>query len=573
MKVLKTKRCPLVEASINRVLKYTQTVPSFNYSSFDPLSHTVSFFLLGEDQGGLGAFFYEMVTRSLSGRVSFFFHAKIEGNQLVAQLEMTFQNQEEWESLKGHLEMLRHELLLGIRSPYHARRILELKGMTTEEKRMRIQERIVKTIQRFPIHFDYDFFSFMQHYFLKVHQESLRFHQVQQISENLARLYQIRRRLIQKIEEEGEKRSLFLKARKRKLHLPFGVKDVLGISVGLNFLREREVFSEKHLIKAIQVLIPDVKYFKETIYLYEDSEYPLLLLYIEIDSDEQKLIERELPFLLQGRVEHLQHPLFMPPNEEEVMRHVITLTGQLKFSRDLPQVVLSFYEQTDKKLYFTIILVRILLPNAPLVSEWIQKLSQLNPHIERIKKVGMVRRKYFKEALVLKVELSIGDFLRDNQSVDLYKARLFVLNELQKVVGEVRDYNGGMLSKQNEVLVALNQLLGKNAQKNQFLVDQFFHSLFPVEKRSLTSPEQLKIFFDLFLEVLYDRKPFSTLSKDAFYLVVETMDKQGLERLEQISFSSKPVILRLTHDERFFVGVITEASDSLKRKIFSIFCI
>ena len=153
----------------------------------------------------------------------------------------------------------------------------------------------------------------MQHYFLKAHQESLRFHPVQQISENLARLYQIRRRLIQKIEEKAEKRFLFLKVRKRKLHLPFGAKDVLGISVGLNFLREHEVFSEKHLIKAIRVLIPDVEYFEETIYLYEDGEYPLLLLYMEIDSGKQKLLEKELPLLLKGRVEHLQHPFLCLP--------------------------------------------------------------------------------------------------------------------------------------------------------------------------------------------------------------------------------------------------------------------
>ena len=89
----------------------------------------------------------------------------------------------------------------------------------------------------------------------------------------------------------------------------------------------------------------------------------------------------------------------MPPNEEEVMRHVITLTGQLKFSRDLPQVILSFYEQTDKKLYFTVILVRILLPTAPLVTEWVQKLNHLSPRIERVKKVGMLRKNISRKQL------------------------------------------------------------------------------------------------------------------------------------------------------------------------------
>ena len=373
-----------------------------------------------------------MVTRSLPGKVTLFFQAKTDRGFLVAELEMTFCTHEEWESLKGQVDILRHEMLIGVESPYHAKRILECKGMSVEAKRLYIQEHVTKIIQRFPEKFDYDFFSLVQHYFVRVHQENLRFHEVRQISENLARLYQLRRILIQKIEENTERRHLFVKVRKRRLHLPFGSKQVLGISVALNFLREHEVFTEKHLVKALRTLIPGVEYFRETVYLYEDNEHPLILLYLEIDSDKQQLLKKELPLALKGRIEHLQRPLFMPRNEEEVIRHVVTLGGQLKFLRDLPQVILSFYEQTDTKLYFTVILARVLLPESPGADELIEKLLHLHPHVERIKKIGMLRKKYFKEALVFKVELPLTRFLRDDQSVDLYKARLYVLEELQK---------------------------------------------------------------------------------------------------------------------------------------------
>lgn len=560
---LETSHRPEVQAAVRRILEQTQApFPSITHSNYNSIENTVSFFLLCQDQVGLGAFFYEMVTRSLPGKPTLFFFSEVDETYVGAELEMRFQNRESWERVKGHVEILKHELLVGLRSPYHANRILELKGMTLEEKRIRVQERVAKTLQRFPEKFDYDFFSLVQHYFIRSHQESLRFHEVRQISENLAGLYQLKRKLIQKIEENAERRHLFVKVRKRWLHHPFGSRQVLGVSVGLNFLREHEVFSEKHLLKAIQALIPGAEHFEESVYEYEDGEYPLLLLYMEIDSSEQALLKRELPMVLKGHIEHLQRPLFMPRNEEEVMRHVVTLGGQLKFSRDLPQVILSFHGQTDQKLYFTVILARVLLPHLESAEELLEKLGDLHPQIERVKKIGMLRKKYFKEALVFKVELQLTDFLRDDQSVDLYKARLFVLKELEKVVGEVRDYNGGMISKQNEVLSALHELLGGDAQRYRLLLDNFFHALYPVEKRSLVPPQSLKNLFSILLQVLHKKRNFLTAEEDVLYLVMEVGEREKfLEFVEQMKFSSRPVQLQLEHDERFFFGLILEKNE------------
>ena len=129
-------------------------------------------------------------------------------------------------------------------------------------------------------------------------------------------------------------------------------------------------------------------------------------------------------------------------------------------------------------------------------------------------------------------------------------------------MGEVRDYNGGMISKQNEVLSALHELLGAEAQRHGLLLDNFFHALYPVEKRSLVPPQDLKTFFTLLLEVLNKRRKFLTLRQDAFYLVMEVADKEKLlEFVEQMKFSSRPVQLQLMHDERFFYGLILEKDE------------
>lgn len=562
---------PEVRVAINRILQKTsakkgEALPLINVSTFDYKRLTLSFFLVSQDQPGLGSFFFEMITRSIPGRVSLFFLSSDEGDLLMAELEVTFDHLEQWESIRGSIEVIRQELLVGMRSPYHANRILELKGMSVEKKRIRVQERVAKTIHRFPNRFDYDFFSLVQHYFIRAHQESFRFHEARQISENLSGLYLLRKKLVSSVERQPDRRHLFVKLRKRRLHLPLGTKEVLGVFVGLNFLKEHEVFSKKHLLRAIQSLIPNVKHFEESAYLYRDSELPLLLVYMEIDSTQKQLLQKELPFVLKGRVEHLQRPLFMPQNEEEVMRHIITLGGQLNFFRDLPQVIISFHEQTDTKLYFTVILARVLLPFLQKPAELLGKFSHLCPNLERLKTIGKIRKKYFKEALVFKVELSLIEFLRDDQSVALYAARSYVLGELEKVVGEVRDYNGGMISKQNEVRSALHELLGVSATRHRLLLDNFFYALFPVEKRSLIEPYKLKTLFSLLLEVFEGKKMFLTSQeKDVFYLLIETQQRETLlQFVRQMEFSSRPVSLELFHDDRFFFGLILEEKEAEK---------
>jgi hypothetical protein len=119
-----------------------------------------------------------------------------------------------------------------------------------------------------------------------------------------------------------------------------------------------------------------------------------------------------------------------------------------------------------------------------------------------VKKVGMVRNRYPKEATVFRVKLSNALFLRSDHSVDLYKARIQVVLELQRVVGEVRDYNGGMISRQLEVLKALKESLGDVGKRYEIIVENFFHSLFPIELRGALNPQPLKSLFLLLLELI-----------------------------------------------------------------------
>jgi hypothetical protein len=89
----------------------------------------------------------------------------------------------------------------------------------------------------------------------------------------------------------------------------------------------------------------------------------------------------------------------MPRNEEEVIRMSFRYSGQLRFVKDLPQVILIFDEQKEGDLYFTVLLVRILYPNSVSIQTLFSKEDSLMTYIpDRVKRVGMLRKRYPKEA-------------------------------------------------------------------------------------------------------------------------------------------------------------------------------
>ena len=137
--------------------------------------------------------------------------------------------------------------------------------------------------------------------------------------------------------------------------------------------------------------------------------------------------------------------LFMPRNEEEVMKNVIRLSQELKYIRDLPQVFISFDEQTDSQLVFTVVLLRVLLGRENSIAELFKQNSTMCHFIEdRVKLVGFIRGKYPKESTVFRVKLYKESFMRRDHTVDLLGARQFVVKMLEEIVGEFRDYNGGI---------------------------------------------------------------------------------------------------------------------------------
>ena len=459
--------------------------------------------------------------------------------------------------LQIYLERLIYELEWGVRSPYHATRILEMKALSMDEKRELIQDHILRVIRRFPKVFDYDLFSEMQQFFLSTSDQYYRSRSVREVGQTVMAFYLMRKKVAQRTEKDPERRHVVVKVMRRTLSFPIQEKEALEITIGMNTLKDHEVFKKSHLLKAVQNILPEAEVVSGSDYKDREGEH-LLTLEVEKEggftSEEIRDLKRWLPRTLRGKVEHLQRSLFMPRNEEEILRHTITLGKELRFARDAPQVILSFEKQNESSLIFTVILARILLPKAPPTEE-ILLASTLRPKIDRIKQLGVLRKRYPKEAVVSKVELPILPFLREDHSVDLYKARESILKELKKVFGEIRDFNGGMISRQNETFTTLEMLLGETAKTHQLLLENFFHTLSPIEKRSFIEPKLLKILFELLIE---------KISSSETYLAKQEAEHQflvgELSSLENIIECSLPLIaFELEYEERVYKGFVTKS--------------
>lgn len=498
---------------------FDKTLPLVSWSSLE--EGNFSCFLLSRHRPNAFKFLFEMISRWLvPGKrldvvlffAADFYFTHFKANEYtVCEINMHISCKEDLELVWQNLSVIETELRLGVASVYHAQRILDIKGLSFDEKTRVVQEQIMALIHSRPRDFDHELLTEMQHFLVVCRNSFKLIRESRHICRMICVNYLFRRALRESVREMPEKRHLYIKCLRTRLHLPFGLKKVLGVLVGINFLKSNELLEERHLLKAIKTYVSNINVVEDSFFTNTSRTDTIHTMYLEVSKtdgsdfslDEIKLLRKELPNDLKNRIEHLMHPIFMPYNEEEVMRNILTLGNQLKYLRDIPQVVISFDEQSDKHIFFIVILLRVLKPNAMSIHEMFEKSNSPLLYIpDRVKIVGCLRKKYAKEATVFKVRLEMASFLRGDHSLDLYRARQAVVAELSIVVGEVRDYNGGMISKQHELFCNLKDCLADVAKQNEFLLENFFYSLTPVVMRTILELEPLKSLFLMLLDAL-----------------------------------------------------------------------
>lgn len=503
-----------------------ESIPLLKWKQWSPGSLNLSLFLFCLYRPGVSKFFYDMICHwllpgkhlniALNFSTNFQFSTEDSGLYTISEIVVSFDLQSEIEMAERNLVFIEKEILLGAASFFHASRILEMKGLSLYDKTALIQERISLLLRKKSSYVDYDIFALMQQFLVSSKDEFKSMRDVAHMSRLISIFYFFHKSLLHLRELAPFKRHLLLKIKKIQLHYPLVIKQAVGFFIGLNFLKENEILERRHLIAAIHHIMPELELVEDSYFVQENKEDKTPLFYLEMEKkDGSDFSSKEIQKLrlllsdeIKRRIEQLVQPLFMPRNEEEVMRNILTLSRELKFLKDIPQMIITFDEQLEHELSFTVVIVRILRPDdLPLKDLF----SKIKPIFDRVKVVGMLRKKYPKEASVFRIKIPNDKFIRDDHSLDLYQARLSVAAEIQKMIGSVRDYNGGMISKQNENFILLKKNMGALATKHALLLQNFFYSISPVEQSATLDPQILKHLFLLLIGAIERKKPSSSI--------------------------------------------------------------
>ncbi|MEZ5314709.1 MAG: peptide ABC transporter substrate-binding protein [Chlamydiales bacterium] len=424
----------------------------------------------------------------------------------------------------------------------YTKSMLKMKNFLFDEDITYIHDLVTKLISHYPKHFSNDIFRDIQHFMSHFHQEFRKIRQLHHLCRIICTHYLFQKSLEKEMKLFPHNRHVYLRLMQTYLRYPFGLKKVLGLAICLNSLQNYEFFELRHIIRAIQRIIPNIRALQNTYYSHKNEENRLLTFYLEIEKSNRKnfnledikKLKKELPSELKNSIEYLSPSLFIPRNEEELIRNIVNLSQELRFVRDIPQAIISFQEQNNHILTFNIILLRVLDKNSCDLHSLVHLLPENVLFIsERTANVGYLRKKYIKEANIFSVKIDSQLFLRKNHSVDLLKARQYVVQAVEKMIGPFRDYNGGFLIKQNEQLEAITLAIGPAAKQNALLLENFFYSLSPSVLQTYIDPQKGKILFLLLLTTLQTPIPHQArylkkthIEHDSLAIVVKSTDPE-----------------------------------------------
>lgn len=288
------------------------------------------------------------------------------------------------------------------------------------------------------------------------------------------------------------------------LIFPFSSKPVLGCLIGFNVLDRCEIFDEENIIVALQKHFPEVQLVKESYYLHTSQYENLKIFYFEVEKKngtvfslaEQRILKTNIEEKIKNSIQQLSPSVFMNLNVEEVYKNLLILSQEIQSIHDLPQVHITLDQHTGKEIIFNVVLVQVSPFHRFALKERLFGCSVISERMVPVRNLEDRPIDAYVLRLCLPRNLSL---LRSDGSLDFYAARQKIVAILNAAVGEFRDYNGGLLVKQQELLFSFKKSLVEGSYETE-LVETFFYALVPIEKQALLSAEALSNLFVYFSE-------------------------------------------------------------------------
>lgn len=332
-----------------------------------------------------------------------------------------------------------------------------------------------------------------------------------------------------------------------------------GLAIVIYPTQEHEIFGESQIMEGVRTLIPGVKKVSHSYFSYFNGK--VRFFYLEINKirggnfsgDEKENICLQLPLHLNQRIEDFSPSLLIPCNMEELIKNIRHLKKEIRNFQDIPQVMLSFSEYSKKVIKFLVIIARVVNDNTPSIQALAKQLPEMvRFSVENILSLDKLHKKNRKEIAVLTVEVSSSIFLRLNNTVNLRAARNYVFKILENLLGPCRDYNGGLLSKEDEQLSAVKDMLKKRNPSIIALFEDLFYGIRPILLRALITPktglEIASLLSEMMKSPLTEQEQYGLKyhsSEEADIAIIKTKEKWGAsfsqhicEHSSQVGYSS-----------------------------------
>lgn len=449
-----------------------------------------------------------------------------------------------------------------------------------QAKLVLIQDRIAKFKSRFNSIIDGQIFEETRSFLALANAQFIEQRSVSLLTRIVISQYVIRKTFLNNVAHMPDSRYLVCRLLPSQLSSPFSSKKVLGIFIGLNFLHKYDVFTEEHVLRALQRLNLSIQPVPKSSYSLQRHGEPLKFLYLEVEKTDQKALSFEEYQRLRGEfndilkrsVERLQPSIFKVVNEEEIIKDVLLLGREIHSCSDLCQVIINFNEQTDSDVCFQVVTVYVGKKDVPSMLchtssrsvVYVPKWTQLVRHLKK--------QPIHAHVFTLKM-VKTSDLLRSDGSLNYYAARQCISTWLEGALGKFRDFNGGMILKQGEVLAQLKLLF--NTQPEE-LLESFFYALTPIEVQATISLGDLTTLFNLFLEGKNHRLEssqdyFAKFHRDnsKTFCLFQAKDSSLIEQIPATQTDPKIVVThQMVADDRHCLGYVYESQEEAEHTAF-----
>ncbi len=349
----------------------------------------------------------------------------------------------------------------------------------------------------------------------------------------------------------------------------FKIDSKICVSIILTYDRQSEFFNEKDIIKILQNNITGIKEIPNSFYTWQSVEESYIFCYLEIQKirgkglslkevkNLQTVLEKQIPY----EVNSFCPEIFWPYHYEDAFRQINILKKELSCENDIPQISINFKGQTTNALEFIIYMAY------PQKRDLLKKITaNLPAFISLTLHTSFVNQgDLFAASAVFSLYFPID---RIDQPINLLSIRKSITVLLEDIIGHFRDFNGGLLIKQEDVFEKIKLKLNPVISNFNFFASRLFYSLKPIETQLTIEVNQVEALFKAFSKVVQNDQSEFFLRETKKAFVIKSQNGTFLKsHIKPISASPKVSYAYLEIGNSSYLAILDPSGKCIDRII------